>query len=45
MFEGAYTAVVTPFSADGRIDFGRFRALIEMQIEAGIDGIAPVGCR
>ena len=43
MFEGAYTAVVTPFGADGRIDFGRFRALIEMQIEAGIDGIAPVG--
>ena len=43
MFEGAYTAIVTPFQRDGRIDYDRFRALIELQIAAGIDGIVPVG--
>ncbi len=43
MFEGVYTAIVTPFNADGSIDYGRFRALIDLQAEAGIDGIVPVG--
>jgi 4-hydroxy-tetrahydrodipicolinate synthase len=43
MFEGAYTAIVTPFNADGGVDHGRFRALIDLQAEAGIDGIVPVG--
>jgi len=43
MFEGAYTAIVTPFDKDGRIDYGKFRALIELQVEAGMDGIVPVG--
>ena len=43
MFEGAYTAIVTPFDAQGRVDYGRFRALVERQIAAGIDGIVPVG--
>ncbi len=43
MFEGAYTAIVTPFRKDGHVDFQRFRALIEIQIENGVDGIVPVG--
>lgn len=43
MFEGAYTAIVTPFNADGSVDYGRFQALIERQVEGGMDGIAPVG--
>ncbi len=43
MFEGAYTAIVTPFNAGGSVDYGKLRALIAMQIEAGIDGIVPVG--
>jgi 4-hydroxy-tetrahydrodipicolinate synthase len=43
MFEGAYTAIVTPFQADGSIDYGKFRELINLQAEAGIDGIVPVG--
>ncbi|MBU4200639.1 MAG: 4-hydroxy-tetrahydrodipicolinate synthase [Verrucomicrobia bacterium] len=43
MFEGAYTAVVTPFNAKGGVDFGKFKALIERQIQGGIDGIVPVG--
>ena len=43
MFEGAYTAIVTPFMADGDIDFDALARLIEAQVEAGIDGIVPVG--
>ncbi len=42
MFEGTYTAIVTPFR-DGRVDFDTFRALIDRQVAAGIDGIVPVG--
>jgi len=43
MFTGTYTAIVTPFNRDGSVDFGAFRALIDRQARAGIDGIAPVG--
>ena len=43
MFEGAYTAIVTPFNKDGSVDYGKLRALIALQIEGGIDGIVPVG--
>ncbi|MEI6148084.1 MAG: 4-hydroxy-tetrahydrodipicolinate synthase [bacterium] len=43
MFEGAYTAIVTPFNQDGSVDYGKLRALIALQIEGGIDGIVPVG--
>lgn len=43
MFTGAYTALVTPFRPDGAVDYDRLAALIEAQVEAGIDGIVPVG--
>ncbi len=42
MFQGTYTALVTPFDND-RIDEGAFERLIESQIEGGITGIVPVG--
>lgn len=43
MFKGAYTAIITPFNKDGSVDFGNLHDLIEMQADAGIDGIVPVG--
>jgi 4-hydroxy-tetrahydrodipicolinate synthase len=43
MFEGVYTAMITPFNTDGSVDYGRFSALIDLQAEAGIDGVVPVG--
>ncbi len=43
MFEGAYTAIVTPFTKDNRVDYGKFKELIELQIQGGMDGIVPVG--
>ena len=43
MFEGAYTAIVTPFKTDGSVDYAKLKELINIQAEAGIDGIVPVG--
>src|SRR5437762_1499090 len=42
MFEGAHTALVTPFR-DDKFDAEAFRALIDFQIAEGIAGIIPVG--
>lgn len=41
-FQGTHTALITPFR-DGVVDADAFRALIERQIEGGVDGIVPVG--
>ena len=42
MFEGTYTALVTPFR-NGQVDVKAFEALIERQVAARIEGIVPVG--
>jgi 4-hydroxy-tetrahydrodipicolinate synthase len=41
--EGTITALVTPFSLDGSVDYGRLEALVEEQAAAGIEGICSVG--
>ncbi len=41
-FQGAFTALVTPFR-NGAVDEERYRALIEWQIEQGINGLVPCG--
>jgi len=43
MFTGVYTAIVTPFNADGSVDYGCLKALVARQAAAGVDGIVPVG--
>ncbi len=40
---GAFTALVTPFTADGGVDEAAYRRLIAWQVLAGIDGLVPVG--
>lgn len=43
VFQGAFTALVTPFTADGSsVDYEKLRELVEWQIEQGIDGLVPV---
>ncbi|PIW49339.1 MAG: 4-hydroxy-tetrahydrodipicolinate synthase [Zetaproteobacteria bacterium CG12_big_fil_rev_8_21_14_0_65_54_13] len=42
MFHGTMTALVTPF-AGGKIDEEAFRAHLERQVEAGVDGVVPAG--
>lgn len=43
MFKGTYTALITPFNKNGSVDYGRLRDLIEEQVEAGVNGVSPVG--
>jgi len=43
MLQGTYTAIVTPFDSEGKVDYGKFKALADIQAEAGINGIVPVG--
>ncbi|RPJ08524.1 MAG: 4-hydroxy-tetrahydrodipicolinate synthase [Spirochaetaceae bacterium] len=43
MFKGVYTAIVTPFTKDNKIDEKVLRKLIDIQIENKISGIVPVG--
>jgi 4-hydroxy-tetrahydrodipicolinate synthase len=42
VFEGVYTALVTPFR-DGEIDEPALRELVELQVAAGVDGVVPCG--
>ncbi|ACV69158.1 4-hydroxy-tetrahydrodipicolinate synthase [Desulfohalobium retbaense] len=41
-FQGAFTALVTPFKND-QVDEDAYRKLVEWQIEQGIDGLVPCG--
>ena len=43
MISGSIVAIVTPMQDDGRLDFERFKALIDFHIEQGTDGIVVVG--
>jgi 4-hydroxy-tetrahydrodipicolinate synthase len=43
MFQGVYTALVTPFAESGALDEAALRRLVDSQIEQGVDGLVPVG--
>lgn len=43
VFSGSCTALITPFCEDGSIDYDRLRALIELQIAAGIAALCLCG--
>jgi 4-hydroxy-tetrahydrodipicolinate synthase len=43
MFEGASAALVTPFR-DGAVDTAALRRLCRVLLDAGLDGLVPVGC-
>jgi 4-hydroxy-tetrahydrodipicolinate synthase len=42
LFEGVFTALVTPFR-DGEVDEPALRELVEHQVAAGVDGVVPCG--
>ena len=42
-FRGAFVAIVTPFTEEGKIDEKGLRELIEFQVESGTHGIVPCG--
>ncbi len=41
--EGAYTAIVTPMDAGGKVDEKALRRLVDFQVEGGIAGLVPIG--
>ena len=41
--QGCGTALVTPFTPDGEVDFPALRALVDWQIAEGIDFLVPCG--
>lgn len=43
-FPGSNVALVTPFTPDGAIDYGKLKELIDWHAAAGTDGIVPAGC-
>jgi 2-dehydro-3-deoxy-D-pentonate aldolase len=43
MFRGLMPAMVTPFDERGEVDLGAAEAVIERFLEAGVDGISPLG--
>lgn len=43
VFTGASVAIITPFGADGKIDFAEFGRMIDYQIDHGTDSITIVG--
>ncbi|MFM2420269.1 MAG: Dihydrodipicolinate synthase [Pseudomonadota bacterium] len=42
MFEGTYTALITPFK-DGEVDYAALGKLVDQQVAVGIDGVVPCG--
>src|SRR5690554_6274706 len=42
MFEGVYTALITPFRNDG-VDWEALERHIENQVQGGVDGVVPMG--
>lgn len=42
-FEGALTAMITPFGEDGKVDEEGLRENVKFQIKGGIHGLVPVG--
>ena len=41
--KGCGTALLTPFKADGSVDYEAFAASVDRQIEAGIHFLVPLG--
>ena len=40
---GTLTALVTPMNQDGSVDFGALEALVDWQLEQGVEGLVPCG--
>lgn len=43
LLTGCFTAIVTPFAADGAFDEPVFRKLVEWQLGEGVSGLVPCG--
>ena len=43
LLQGTYTAIITPFTDDNRIDWETFEKIIDQQIEGRVEGLVFVG--
>ena len=43
MFQGVFTALITPFRSDGAIDERALRRIVQSQIDGGVSGLVPMG--
>ena len=43
MYEGCYTAIITPFNDDTSVDYEGLGNLVDFQVSQGVDGILAVG--
>lgn len=43
MLHGIYTALITPFTAQGQLDMAGLEALTEFQLTQGVSGLVPIG--
>ena len=43
ILHGCGTALVTPFTADGSVDYEAYAALVDRQVAAGVDFLVPLG--
>jgi 4-hydroxy-tetrahydrodipicolinate synthase len=41
--KGVFTALISPFAADGSVDLPAFRKILEDQAQAGVSGVIPNG--
>ena len=42
-FRGVFTAIITPFTKTGKIDWNSYERLLDEQLEAKVSGIVPCG--
>lgn len=42
-YQGVFTALVTPFTAQGAVDDAALKRLVDEQIAAGVSGLVPMG--
>lgn len=43
MFQGSYVALVTPFHADGTVNYEKLKELCQWHVESGTDGLVVLG--
>lgn len=42
-FTGTFTALITPFNANGSVDYAALRNFVQWQVSSGVSGLVPVG--
>jgi len=41
--QGTYTALITPFTKEGKVDYEKLKELVQFQLKSKINGLVPLG--